>query len=399
MKICGIIAEYNPFHLGHMRQIEEVRRLLGEDTAIAACMSGDYVQRGEAAIADKILRAEAAVRCGADLVLSLPLRWSLSSAQGFADGGVHVLLHAGITHLAFGAEDADLPALQEIAALIDEKSVVDGTIRTMQTGLSFAMARERELYKRIREKSALIASPNNLLAVEYLRALRQQGADAEPIAVQRTGASHDGGAADGTASASHIRGLLREKRREEARAFLPGPSYEMLLDAAEQGFLTDDLSRLDCAMTFALKRMSAEDLARLPDAAEGLEYRLKEAIDKGKSFIEICDLAKTKRYAHSRLRRMLYRAFLGVERGGAPLPGWCRVLAFNDRGRAVLSQLEEQEDFVFLPKPAAAKHLPEDARADFALEARAADLYDLALPGYQNRPLGREWTKGPVYVR
>ena len=118
MKICGIIAEYNPFHKGHQYQIEETRRRLGDDTAIVCVLSGDYVQRGEAAVMDKNRRAEAAVRCGADLVLSLPLRWSLSSAPGFADGAVHILRQAGCDFISFGAEDDDLQELQALAGLI-----------------------------------------------------------------------------------------------------------------------------------------------------------------------------------------------------------------------------------------------------------------------------------------
>ena len=161
----------------------------------------------------------------------------------------------------------------------------------------------------------------------------------------------------------------------------------------------DDLYRLDCAMTAVLSRMTAEDMAKLPDAAEGLENRLAEAIAKGRTFNEICDLAKTRRYAHSRIRRMLYCAFLGIEKREKSLPGFSRVLAFNDRGRAVLSRLPERDDFTFITKPAAAKYLSERDRAEFELEARAADIYDMALPAFTELRKGREWTQGPKYIR
>lgn len=400
MKICGIVSEYNPFHKGHLYQIEETRRRLGDDTAIVCVMSGDYVQRGEAAILDKNSRAEAAVRCGADLVLSLPLRWSLSSAPGFADGAVHILNKAGCRFISFGAEDDDLGELQELARLIAEKSVEEAIIARMDEGMPYAIARERELYSRIREKAGLIRKPNNILAVEYLRAIGQQESGMIPIAVKRAGAEHDGEQVqDGIASASYIRSLIREEQLDRAEGLLPAPVFEMLVSAEEEGRLLWDLSRMDCALTAVLRRMDASDFAKVPGAAEGLEHRLAEAVRKGRSFDEMCALAKTKRYAHSRIRRMLYSAFLGIEKTERGLPPFTRVLAFNDRGRAVLSQLEGEEDFAFITKPAAARALPEAALREFELEAAASDAYDLALPAYGERRLGREWTRGPVYVK
>ena len=402
MKICGIIAEYNPFHNGHLYQIEETRRMLGPDTAVVCCMSGDFVQRGEAAVMDKTRRAKAAVMSGADLVLSLPLRWSLSSAQGFADGAIHILGMAGAEHISFGAEDDDVEALSEIAGLIAEKSVIDGTLATMMgSGVSYARARERELYKRIKDRASLISTPNNILAVEYLRAVRQQGLDISPVAVKRTGAAHDGDTPDGViASASYIRQLARGGRLDEAAGFMPPQSLEQLRRAAHDGAAMLDLSRLDCAMTAVLKRCSIEQLSKLPDASEGLEHRLYDAIQAGVDLEDICGGAKTKRYAYSRIRRMLYCAFLGIEKKPAgSLPGYTRVLAFNDRGRQVLSAVEQREDFVFITKPAAAKRLPEEERAGFELEAAASAAYDLALPGYRDFPRGREWTCGPIYIR
>lgn len=401
MKICGIVAEYNPFHRGHLYQIEETRRRLGADTAIVCCMSGDYVQRGEAALMDKHRRAEAAVRCGADLVLSLPLRWSLSSAPGFADGAVHILRHAGAQYLSFGAEDDDLEELTAIARLIAEKSVEEAIIARMDEGMPYAIARERVLYARIREKAGLIAKPNNILAVEYLRAMEAQRAGMTPIAVARRGAGHDGsGVQEGMASASYIRSLVREGHLEAVRPLMPEASFDILAAACAEGCAMDDLTRLDCAMTAVLSRKTARELALVPAAAEGLEHRLAAAVRQGRTFAGMCDLAKTKRYAHARIRRMLCSAFLGLEKQPRSLPGFSRVLAFNDRGREVLARLPQGEEGpVFLTKPASARRLPPAQLAEFELEARAADAYDLALPAYAALRPGREWTRGPVYVR
>lgn len=396
MRICGIVAEYNPFHKGHLYQIEQSRRILGEDTAIVACMSGDYVQRGEAAIMNKMLRAETAVKSGADLVVSLPLRWSLSSAQGFADGAVHILNKIGVDHISFGTEHDNIADLTEIAHLITEKSIIDGTIQNMTEGIPFALARERELYKVIKEKSKLISTPNNILAIEYLRAIEQQNTDITPLAVKRTGAGHDSEATHGDiASASNIRRLIRAQGVEGVRTFMPEPAFEVLRRADEDGLVLSDLARLDTAMTSVLGRLSIDDLACLPDISEGLEYRLYEAIQKGRTFEEICDYAKTKRYAHSRIRRILYCGFLGVKRTDSAYPVFTRVLAFNDRGRQVLANLPEHEDFAVITKVSSYK----GRFSDLELESEASGVYDMMLPAFMCLDRAREWVSGPVYIK
>lgn len=200
------------------------------------------------------------------------------------------------------------------------------------------------------------------------------------------------------ASASHIRELIRGGNISEAAGFMPRESFEVLKSAHEKGLVTDDLARLDCAMTAVLSRLTAGDMSRLPDAAEGLENRLYEAAQKGRTFDEIAFGAKTKRYALSRIRRMLFCAFLGIEKREG-LPAFTRVLAFNDRGREALSKLPERDDFVFITKPAAVRHMSEEIQAEFALEAAASAAYDRALPSYLSLDMSREWRQGPVYVK
>ena len=159
MRICGVVAEYNPFHLGHRLHLMRTREILGEDCRIVCCMSGNFTQRGEPALLPKEIRAEAAVKCGADLVVELPLAASLSSAEGFAQGAVETLSGLGlVTDLSFGAEDSDLEVLREITDALMQQDMVRDTIKEMSTGISYAAARERALYKKLREK-AVILSP------------------------------------------------------------------------------------------------------------------------------------------------------------------------------------------------------------------------------------------------
>ena len=236
MKTCGIVCEYNPFHTGHMAQIAAVRTRLGPDTAIVCCMSGNFVQRGEPAVAPRHLRAESALHGGADLVLELPLPWSLSSAEGFARAAVTLLTSTGVvTHLAFGAEDPDLDRLQTLADAALEKSTIDATLEHLGTGIPYARARERALYARLRSEAELLRRPNNTLAIEYLKALRSLQSGVQPIALPREGAGHDGEPADGFASAAWLRERLRSDDWESVLPYLPRASFDLLADGARRG--------------------------------------------------------------------------------------------------------------------------------------------------------------------
>ena len=213
MNAAGIIVEYNPLHMGHVHLLRETRRILGEDIAILCCMSGDFVQRGDFAILRRQARAKAAVQSGADLVLELPLPWAVSSAEGFARGAVETLLSTNVlTHLAFGSECGDGAALQRVAAALQSEEFPALLRQELKVGDSFAAARERSVGKRLSpEDAALLQSPNNILGIEYCKALLDCKSTVEPLTIRRVGAAHDAKEAQGTiASASAIRTLLKE---------------------------------------------------------------------------------------------------------------------------------------------------------------------------------------------
>ncbi len=401
MRICGIVSEYNPFHKGHAYQIAQAKALLGQDCAVVCCMSGDFVQRGDAAILPKHLRAKAAVLEGADLVLELPTPYALRSAEGFADSAVAILLGTGVlTDLSFGAEDADAALLQETAALLLEHQTVQDTLLHLKTGISYAAARERALYARVREKAEILQKPNNILAVEYCKALLRQEAQVNILPIPRAGAGHDQGAEGEYASASHIRQLLQEGKLHAALPYLPHGSADILQEALACGRALPDQSRLENAMLSTLVRLTADDLAALPDANEGLDNRLLDAIRKGRSIQDICAQAKTKRYALSRLRRMIFCAYLGVTRQEAQSkPAYARVLAFNDKGRQVLKLARKQAALPLITKPAHAFDLGGHARTIFEREALACDLYHLALPAWKDIPWGADWRQDAIYIK
>ncbi len=402
MKICGIVAEYNPFHRGHAHHLAAIRRAWGEDCALVCCMSGDFVQRGEAAVLPKHLRARAAVRAGADLVLELPAPYALRSAEGFVQSAVDILAGLGVVDsLSFGAENADAAALTEIAEVLLEHATVQETLAQLKTGISYAAARERALYAVIREKAALLQKPNNILAVEYCKAVKRRGLSWDLLPVSRVGAGHDeAGTEDGPLSASAIRLLLRGGDIVQALDALPSGSADVLRTGIDRGMALLDTGRLECAMLSALSGLDAEALASLPDAAEGLENRLLAAIHRGRSLAEIAEQAKTKRYALARLRRMLFCAWLGITRADAETPPpYVRVLAFSNRGREVLRLARKRAQLPLVTKPAHASELSPEAARIFALESRACDLYALSLPAWRDIPWGQDWREDAIFVR
>ena len=401
MRICGVVSEYNPFHKGHAYQIEQAKSHLGEDSAVVCCMSSDFVQRGDAAILPKHLRAKAAVLGGADVVLELPSPYALRSAEGFAQSAVDILLGTGvITDLSFGAEDADAELLHETASLLLEHQTVQDTLLHLKTGISYAAARERALYARVKEKAEILQKPNNILAVEYCKALIRRESAVNLLPIERKGAGHDKGAEGEFASASYIREFLREGKTDEALPYLPETTVAILKESMESGHALLDQSRLENAMLSSLVRLTADDLAALPDANEGLDNRLLEAIRKGRTIEEICAQAKTKRYALSRIRRMIFCAYLGItkEESTTP-PPYARVLAFSDKGREVLKLARKRATLPLITKPAHAFDLGGDARKIFEREALACDLYNLALPCWKDIRWGDDWRKDAIYVK
>ena len=388
--VAGIVAEYNPFHTGHRWQLAQTRRVLGEETAVVAAMSGNWVQRGECALTDKWTRAGLALRGGADLVLEVPTVWACASAEAFARGAVGVLSASGVVDvLSFGSESADGASLRAAAACLDRPEFHTRVRELSATGMAFPAARQRaaeDLLAREGRGAAAgcLARPNDNLAVEYLRTLP---AEMEALAIPRRGVDHDGGTGEGFASASYLRERLRAGEPKAAAPYLTEPwRWE-----------TADVSRCERALLARIRTMGPEDWAQLPDSggAEGLPERLAACARRSRSAEEFLTLAKTRRYPHARLRRLLVWAFLGLrERDRPARVPYLRVLGFNQRGRELLARMKRCAQVPVLTKPAHAKGLSPAGRRLFQLEARCTDLFGLCLP--QVPPGGWEWISGPV---
>lgn len=372
MKVTGIICEYNPLHLGHFKQLQLLRRQdpLG---AIVCLMSGNYVQRGEPAILDKALRAKAAVLCGADLVLQMPVSASLCSAEGFAAKGVAVL-SGFCQQLSFGAETAQKDMLLETACVLLRQDFPEALHTQLEKGLSFPAARQAAV-EALGAKGDVLTRPNDILAVEYCKAILAQKSAMEPMPIHRIGDYHASEADAQEPSATAVR--ARMLRGEPWESFVPENARQSFTGAALHA-----LSQGEQAILYRLRTMSDAEFEALPYGSEGLWRKLMKAARKEASLEAILTATKSKRYTRTRLDRMVMCAFLGLteEDLASPVP-YTRVLAFSERGRAVLKTARETGLF-----PNAGETMDHPFQA---VETRCEDLYGLFALNVPEAP-GRE---------
>lgn len=390
MRICGIVCEYNPFHNGHAYHIAETRAR-GVD-GIVCVMSGDFVQRGEPALLSKHDRAEMALLGGADLVLELPSAYALSSSERFASGAVSILSALGVVDsISFGCEAKSLDKLKYASKLLKRDDFYDDVKERMKSGISFATARDSALKEISPECAEILRAPNNLLAVEYLRALPDS---MDAITIERFGVEHDSSCVSHNfASASAIREMILDGNLSAAKQFMPDSSYEIIKRAISDGAAPVSFSGNDRALLSYLKRLSPSDWRNIPDVNEGLDARLYRAVSDAANYSEIADNVKTKRYAHSRIRRILLSAFLDIKRSDTVKPPcFTRVLACNDRGRKILSLARKNTRIPIITKPASAKELP--ISAEFEAEVLRSSLYSLLMPELKPRP--SDWKRTPI---
>ena len=332
VKIAVIIAEYNPFHNGHAYHIEQTRA--AGATHIAVVMSGSFVQRGEPAFLPKRVRAKAALLGGADLVLELPAAFACAPAERFAQGAVALAQGLGCAAmLSFGSENGSTAALEQVVQALAHPQLGAALEPFLAQGMPFAAARGQALRRLgLAEAAQVLENPNDTLAVEYLRALQAQGGSLELLAVRRQGVGHHGGSSGGFASASYLRSLPKQQALGQ---WVPKAAAELYQQAWEQGQHIDPV-RLDSAVLAVLRSLPRERFAALPDLSEGLEHRLYTAVRQACSLEEIAALAKSRRYAHARLRRLVYSAFLGLPQTPA-LPPYLRLLGANPKGQEILA--------------------------------------------------------------
>ncbi len=361
MKIIGIICEYNPFHLGHKKQIDTIRATYGADCGIVCLMSGNFVQRGAPAIFDKSLRAGAAIACGADLVLELPVQYALASAEGFAGGGVGIL--SGFCDgLSFGCESGEAQSLLETSKALLRPDFPDALKKELSRGISFPAARQAAL-EAMGCDTGLLRDPNDILAVEYCKAILRQSSTMEPLPIRRQGNYHDTVADSENPSATALRTLILEGQPWEQ--FVPEAAREIFAGAPVHS--TEAGER---AVLAKLRSMDDGDFEALPYGSEGLWRKLMHSVRSCATLEEIIASVKSKRYTRTRIDRMILCAYLGITLDELlTQPPYVRVLGFSERGRSILKKARDTGLF---------PHAGEDTKDPYwRSEQRREDLYGL----------------------
>ncbi len=387
MKIAAIISEYNPFHNGHKYQVDKIREMLGDDTAVIAIMSGNFTQRGELAIADKTVRAAAAVECGVNLVLELPFPFSMSSAELFAKGGVEIANEIGVVdYLVFGSENGDLRMLSDIAAITssEEYQLEMATLINDDKYKDYGYPELCEIALTAlygKEIDGDVFSPNNILAIEYIKALFSKKSSIQPIAIKREGAGYLDyfNPMQEIQSATAIREQFAQSY-DTALDFVPESARKIYLNAIEDGKMPADITRLDMAVIASLRLNSPFESKDIQDARGGLYNRLCEMSAEATSISSLMSMTETKKYTKARIRRAIWNTYFGVTSSDVrELPRYTQVLAMDDVGRSVLRRIKKMSDFPVITKPSSYRKCDDCVIRQKEISNRADSVYGLTL--------------------
>lgn len=387
MKVSGIVCEYNPFHNGHMHHIEQTRK--NGATHIIGVMSGNFVQRGDVAVMNKFERAKLAVKCGVDLVIEIPVAHCLSSAEYYARAAVYLLKSVGcVAEISFGTENGDLPLIFAAVQASLDFSNSPQLRELLENGMSYPSAMQQLVEGKYGKHVAeVFEGSNNLLAIEYMKAIAEYKVPLMPYTIPRRSALHDSDVSVGSfASASFIRKCISE-----------GSDFSHLVPEATMQFMIDNLKAgqfarvelLDRIMLYKLRTTTLEELAALPDVGQGLENRIYDARTSC-SMEELFHSIKTKRYTMSRIRRILFCMLLGIKATDLKTqPPYGRILATNERGCEILSEAKGNATIPFATSLTKLSTISSDAKRFAELEAHSTDIYSLATKKVQ--PCGADY--------
>ncbi len=346
--VLGIIAEYNPFHNGHLYHLNSSCEYSKADYTVAI-ITGHFTQRGDTSIVDKWTKAKMAILNGIDLVIELPTVYSISSAENFAYGAIKILDSLKIVNtISFGSE-SDISILNEFAdVLVNEPKGYQSLLNhELAKGLSFPKARENALLmylNDIRKYANVLSCPNNILGIEYLKAMKRLKTSITPFSVHRVGASYyDNQIVGGIASATAIRQMISNRRFLDLRASVPKNSYEILANAIQTGMFVPGLIKFEKEILYTFRKMSKEEIMLLPDVSEGLENSIKDAANSCNSIVQFVDMVKSKRHPATRIQRIAIYALLGITKKDMQLSHkidpYVRVLGFSNKGKDLLSAI------------------------------------------------------------
>ncbi len=403
-KVVGIIAEYNPFHNGHIYHIQSTKEKTGADFVIAI-MTGNFTQRGSTSVVNKWEKTKMALNGGVDLVIELPTVYSISSAENFANGAIKILNKLGVVDtISFGMEAQDISDLNNIAnVLYSEPQRYKNLLRyELSKGESYPKARENALMvylNDIKRYGGILRGSNNILSIEYLKALKKYKSNIIPVGIKREKVYYNSTKIiDEYASATGIRSLLLRNQIEEVRRVVPPTTFNILLNNLREGNSVLDLTAFNSEIIYKLRTMTVKEIANLPDVSEGLEYLIKEISDKTNNLIDLINGIKSKRYTQTRVQRILLCALLGINKKDMELSKkimpYVRVLGCSDNGKILLSQISNNVKVITSVKKFEKTNKNRKLAKLLEIDKRATNIYTL---GYKrNSKANLDYTKGLI---
>ena len=347
-KVLGIIAEYNPFHNGHLLHLTKSKEETGAEYSICI-MSGNFVQRGNTSIVNKWVKTEMALKSGIDLVLELPTVYSISSAENFAEGAIKLLNSLKIVDtVSFGSENSDIDILNRFSGILYEepKQYVEFLNEELKKGLSFPKARENAilLYLNDQKYSNILNQPNNTLAIEYLKALKKYKSHIMPITIKREKAFYNSNCiVDEYASATAIRNMIVNNQFNDIRKVMPRLAYDLLMQEIENNQYVIDISKFEKEILYSIRRLSTADLKKFPEVNEGLENAIKNAANSCNTLAELINIIKTKRYTQTRIQRILLYILLNITKKDMYISRktvpYARILGYSQKGKVLISEI------------------------------------------------------------
>lgn len=382
MKICATIAEYNPLHLGHVKHVDYIKNVLGAEKLIVV-MSGNFTQRGEPAVLNKYQRAKQAIIAGADLVIELPTVFATANAEVFAKGAVKLINDLGVVDgICFGVESGDKDAYVNLATAMNNetKEFKKALKDELESGVSLAKAK----FNAVKSlggvfDESLVSSPNNVLGLEYTKALLWLKSDINPFPMLREGDHNDKKLKKGITSATSIREILKTGKLRKVKGNVPPYVFKDLAPYP---------TAFDKMIMTALIRASSKDLEKISDCTEGLENRIKALAKDSRSVDVLVDKVTTKRYTSSRIRRILISNLVGIEdklvKDCLTTPLYAKVLAVSSDSKNLISLISSNGKIPLLTRKSDVAKLKRIARKCFEVDVLANDIYNLATDGNEN---------------
>lgn len=386
MRIGAVICEYNPFHNGHKFQLEKIKK---ECDSVICVMSGSFVQRGDIAVVDKWTRAGMAINNGADLVIELPVCFSLNTAERFSFGAVSLIDSLGVCNsLYFGSECGNTDTLKNAASILlnEPKEISDKIKKLMDSGISYPSARE-EAFCDVIDKD-LLSEPNNILALEYIKSLMAINSKIKPVTIKREFSSyHETTPTNPITSATAIRELI--KNGDDFNSYIPENTVDLY-----ENFNRPDVENLSDILLYTIRTTTQQELSKINEVSEGLENRIIEAINHERSFDGVCNFIKSKRYTMSKIRRILLSIVLGLDKElSKKPPQYIRVLGMNKKGMDILSEIKKKSSLPIITKVADFKIKSEAFEKDIL----STDIFYLSQKN--DKSFGKDFKTSPVIIK